>query len=106
MMKIGRMRAIIAIDGKDVRNFEFYHRGANTVFRCLMNPLPLNAPEYTEYDLNAPEYTEYEFPIRIEFSDLYEVDELIKMLERFRDENLGKYLSSHWDEQLILNAKG
>lgn len=96
MMKIGRMRSIIAINGKDVRNFEFYHRGANTVFRCLMNPLPLNAPEYTEY----------EFPIRIEFSDLYEVDELIKMLERFRDENLGKYLSSHWDEQLILNAKG
>ena len=96
MMKIGRMRSIIAINGKDVRNFEFYHRGANTVFRCLMNPLPLNAPEYDEY----------EFPIRIEFSDLYEVDELIKMLERFRDENLGKYLSSHWDEQLILNAKG
>ena len=96
MMKIWRMRSIIAINGKDVRNFEFYHRGANTVFRCLMNPLPLNAPEYNEY----------EFPTRIEFSDLYEVDELIKMLERFRDENLGKYLSSHWDEKLILNAKG
>ena len=96
MMKIGRMRSIIAINGKDVRNFEFYHRGANTVFRCLMNPLPLDAPEYNKY----------EFPTRIEFSDLYEVDELIKMLERFRDENLGKYLSSHWDEQLILNAKG
>lgn len=90
------MRSIIAINGKDVRNFEFYHRGANTVFRCLMNPLHLNAPEYNEY----------ESPTRIEFSDLYEVDELIKMLERFRDENLGKYLSSHWDEQLILNAKG
>ena len=97
MMKIGRMRSIIAIDGKDVRNFEFYHRGANTVFRCLINPLPLNAPEY---------YNEYEFPTRIEFSDLYEVNELIKMLEKFRDENLEKYLSSHWDEQLILNAKG
>lgn len=96
MMKIGRMRPIIAIDGKDVRNFEFYHRGANTVFRCLMNPSPLNAPEYNEDT----------FPTRIEFSDLYEVDELIKMLERFRDENLGKYLSSHWNEQLILNAKG
>ena len=93
--KIGRMRFIIAINGKDVRNFEFYHRGANTVFRCLINPLPLNASEYNEY----------EFPTRIEFSDLYEVDELIKMLERFRDENLEKYLSSHWDEQLILNAK-
>ena len=94
--KIGRMRSIITINGKDVRNFEFYHRGANTVFRCLMNPLPLNAPEHNEY----------EFPTRIEFSDLYEVNELIKMLEKFRDENLGKYLSSHWDEQLILNAKG
>ena len=96
MMKIGRMRSIIAINGKDVCHFEFYHRGANTAFRCLMDPLPLNAPEYNEY----------EFPTHIEFSDLYEVDELIKMLERFRDENLGKYLSSHWDEQLILNAKG
>lgn len=96
MKQIGRMRSIIAINGKDVRNFEFYHRGANTVFRCLISPLPLNAPERNEY----------EFPTRIEFSDLYEVDGLIKMLERFRDENLGKYLSSHWDEQLILKAKG
>ena len=94
MMKIGRMRPIITINGKNVHSFEFYHCGANTTFRCLINSLHLNATP------------EYELPTRIEFSDLYEVDELIRMLERFRDENLGKYISSHWNEQLILNAKG
>lgn len=96
MMNVRRMISIITINGKNVRSFEFCHCGANTVFRCLMNPLPLNNSEYDRY----------EFPTHIEFSDLCEVDELIRMLERFRDENLGKYLSSHWDEQLILNAKG
>ena len=79
-------------DKENINEMEFRHKGKDIKFKCFLKPFP--------YDLEKRNSTE------IVFNDLMEVDALIDMLKRFKQEsqeyigvwkrqqfnNLGEYL--------------
>lgn len=62
---------------EDVNRIELSHKGLNVSFNCSMKPLPYTTDNI---DISKPEI------IEITFKDSYEIDGLIRILEKFKKE--------------------
>lgn len=65
-----------------VTQLRFHHHGAELNFECMLNPNPYKPVT----DLSQGNR------VTIEFSDLHEVDSLIEMLKRFKQEAILGYM--------------
>lgn len=73
----------LAGNGQKVNEIELNLRSMNTRFKCFVNPFPY-AVDKDLFGRNAAVIT---------FEDSGEIDSLIMMLEKFRDQNAG-YIGS------------
>lgn len=62
---------------EDVNRIELSHKGLNVSFNCSMKSLPYTTDNI---DISKPEI------IEITFKDSYEIDGLIRILEKFKKE--------------------
>lgn len=66
---------------ENVNQIRLTHKGLNVRFNCFMKPLPYTTDNI---DISKPEIIEITF--KITFKDSYEIDGLIRILEKFKKE--------------------
>ena len=73
------------IDGNRIDELRFQHRGTNVGFACTLDHVSIQ---------------ESCMPAWIEFQDSREIDDLIFMLQRFKDELDNRYIGE-WKERIM-----